>query len=341
MRPFSYERAEDVPAALQASAAASDTALLAGGTTLLDLMKLRVMTPARVVDITDLPARDPALAEVRPTAQGGVVIGGLARMSEVADDQLIRERYPVVAEALLKGASAQLRNMATIGGNLLQRTRCVYFRDVSVAECNKRTPGSGCAARLGIHRGMAVLGTSEACIATNPSDLAVALVALDAVVRLTSAEGQRSLPVDEFFLLPGETPWRETAIAPGELITAVELPALPAGTRSHYLKVRDRESYEFALAAAAVAVQVRDGVIDWARVALGGVATKPWRATAAEQALLGQEATAATFAGAGAAAVAGAVPLPQNGFKVTLAQRAVERALATVTANGATREGSA
>jgi xanthine dehydrogenase YagS FAD-binding subunit len=338
MRPFSYERAADISAALEASAASPETALLAGGTTLLDLMKLRVMTPEHVVDITPLGAGDPALTAVQPTASGGAMIGALARMSVVADHPLIRERYPLVAAALLKGASAQLRNMATIGGNLLQRTRCVYFRDVSVTECNKREPGSGCAARLGLHRGMAVLGTSEACIATHPSDLAVALVALDALVHLTSASGQRAVLANEFFLLPGETPWLETALAPGELITAVELPSLPPGTRSHYLKVRDRESYEFALASAAVAVQLSGDTMAWARVALGGVATKPWRAFAAEEALIGRPVSDKTFAVAAAAAVASATPLSQNGFKITLAQRTVARALATVTAGGETEE---
>jgi xanthine dehydrogenase YagS FAD-binding subunit len=229
--------------------------------------------------------------------------------------------------------------MATVGGNLLQRTRCVYFRDVSVAECNKRLPGSGCAARLGLHRGAAVLGTSDSCIATHPSDLAVALVALDAIVHLTSTAGQRSLLADEFFLLPGETPWLETATIPGELITAVELPPLPTGTRSHYLKVRDRESYEFALASVAVAVQLRGDTIAWARLALGGVATKPWRALTAEQMLVGRPLVAETFAQAAAAAVAGATPMAQNGFKVTLVQRAIERALADVASRNEMAEG--
>ncbi|MGH2614349.1 MAG: FAD binding domain-containing protein [Thermomicrobiales bacterium] len=331
MNPFSYERAADVSSAVERLGADTEAAFLAGGTTLIDLMKLNVMTPRRLIDITGLAATAPALADVHATPDGGILIGALARMSAVAEHPLVREGYPVVSEALLKGASAQLRNMATIGGNLLQRTRCVYFRDVTVAECNKREPGSGCAARLGVHRTAAVLGTSEACIATHASDLAVALVALDAIIYLTSDTGERRMNADAFFLLPGNTPERETAITPGELITAVELPPLPAGTRSHYLKVRDRESYEFALASAAVAVQIRNGVIAEAWLALGGVATKPWRAADAARMLIGEPPSSRLFAAASDAAVAGAVPLTQNAFKVTLARRTLERALATVT----------
>lgn len=328
MRPVSYERASDVPALLAALQPGDGTAILAGGTTLLDLMKLEVMTPHRLIDISGLGAVDPNLAEIRAMPDGGVRIGALARMSDVAAHPLIAAGYPVVAEALLKGASAQLRNMATIGGNLLQRTRCAYFRDVTVPECNKRAPGSGCAARLGVHRQSAVLGASEACIALHPSDLAVALVALEAVVHVVGNDGEREIAAGECFLPPDATPRRETALAPGELIVAVGLPALPAGTRSHYLKVRDRESYEFALAAAAVAVQIADGIIRWARVALGGVATIPWRAPSAERVLTGQAPSPAVFAAAGEAAVQGAEPLPQNAFKVTLARGTVARALA-------------
>lgn len=331
MRPFSYERATDLGAAMAATHEGPATALLAGGTTLLDLMKLDVATPARLVDITGMPATTPALAEIRPASDGGVVIGALARMSAVAEHPLIADQYPVVSQALVKGASAQLRNMATIGGNLLQRTRCVYFRDVSIPECNKRVPGSGCAARLGVHRLSAVLGASPSCIATHPSDLAVALVALQAVVHLAGAGGERRIASDAFFLLPGNHPERETALAPGEVITAVELPPLPAGARSHYLKVRDRESYEFALTSAAVAVHVADGRIAAAHIALGGVATKPWRAPEAERALIGAAPSTALFAEASAAAVTGADPLPHNAFKIPLARRTLERALATVT----------
>ena len=336
MRPFSYTRVEDVPSALEGLRAEPDAAFLAGGTTLLDLMKLGIAGPRRLIDITALPQRDPSLATVSATDDGGVRIGALARMSDVAEHPLMRERYPVVAEALLKGASAQLRNMATIGGNLLQRTRCTYFRDATMPECNKRAPGSGCAARLGVHRLCAVLGTSESCIATHPSDVAVAFVALEATVRLTKGVTERTVAADEFFLLPGDTPWRETAIDPGELITAVTLPPLPAGTRSHYLKVRDRESYEFALTSVAVAVQLVWGRIAFARLALGGVGTKPWRAPAAEDLLLGQPPTEERFAAAAETAVAGATPLPRNAFKVEVARRTLVRALATVTAAGGT-----
>ena len=330
MRPFSYDRAADLAAAIAAQERA-DTSLLAGGTTLLDLMKLNVLVPERLVDISGLATTVPTLDAIRRSSDGGVVIGALARMSAVAEHPLVTSYYPVVAEALLKGASAQLRNMATIGGNLLQRTRCVYFRDVSIPECNKRDPGSGCAARLGVHRTSAVLGTSASCIATHPSDFAVALVALNGVVHLSGAGGERRITADAFFLLPGDHPERETALAPGELITAVELPPLPPGTRSHYLKVRDRESYEFALAAAAVAVHVGAGVIAEAHIALGGVGTKPWRAPEAERVLQGHAPSRSLFAAASAAAVAGADPLPHNAFKVPLARRTLQRALATVT----------
>jgi xanthine dehydrogenase YagS FAD-binding subunit len=335
MRPFAYARAANVVATLDALRTTSEAALLAGGTTLVDLMKLNVMTPAVVLDITSLAEADPSLAAIQAMEDGGVRVGALATMGEVAEHPLIRERYPMVTQALLKGASAQLRNMATIGGNLLQRTRCVYFRDVTVAECNKRDPGSGCAARHGLHRNAAVLGASAACIALHPSDLAVPLVALDAIVQITGQPGPRQVTAGDFFFLPGETPWRETVLGTGELITAVVLPPLPAGTRSHYLKVRDRESYEFALTSAAVAVQVAGGVIHWARVALGGVGTIPWRALETERVLTGEKPSAALFAAAAAEAVRDAAPLPQNAFKIMLVQRTLERALTTVTAGAA------
>lgn len=331
MRSFSYERASDVASALAGLQDTPDSALLAGGTTLIDLMKLNVMTPDRLIDVTALPERNPALGAVEMTSGGGVRIGALARMSDVAEHPLVREGYPVVSEALLKGASAQLRNMATIGGNLLQRTRCVYFRDATLPECNKRQPGSGCGARLGVHRLNAVLGTSEQCIATHPSDVAVAFVALDAIIHAVSVTAERTIPATDFFRLPGDTPDVETALAPDELITAVELPPLPAGARSHYLKVRDRESYEFALASAAVATVVEDGIITFARLALGGVATRPWRVPEAEALLIGQPPAPERFAAASAAMTANAAPLPHNAFKVELAQRTLERALETVT----------
>ncbi len=327
MYPFSYDRATDVNSALEEVRSNPNVAFLAGGTTQLDLMKLGVTRPDRLVDIAPLAFRDPDLIAVRATPDGGVRIGSLATMSAVAEHPLIGEPYAFVAEALLLGASAQLRNMATIGGNLLQRTRCVYFRDVSVTECNKRVPGSGCAARLGIHRNSAVLGISDACIATHPSDFAVAFVALEGRIHLTTGTATREIAADDFFLLPGESPDRETSIAPGELITAVELPPMPAGTRSTYLKVRDRESYEFALVSVAAAAKMSDGALTWVRLALGGVATKPWRAREAEQVLVGQEPSDELFMAAGEIALRDASPLPQNAFKVSLCQRAIQRAL--------------
>jgi xanthine dehydrogenase YagS FAD-binding subunit len=262
-------------------------------------------------------------------------------MSDVAEHPLMREQYSVISQAMLKGASAQLRNMATMGGNLLQRTRCVYFRDATMPACNKRAPGTGCGARQGVHRLNAVLGGSEACIATHPSDVAVALVALDAVFHLTSTAGEREIVANDFFLLPGETPQRETALLPGELITAISVPPLPAGTGSHYLKVRDRESYEFALASAAVALAVHDGTITLARMALGGVATKPWRVSDAEALLVDGPPSRERFAAAADAMVHGATPLPQNGFKVELARRTLVRALETTLAGLNTTGGGA
>jgi xanthine dehydrogenase YagS FAD-binding subunit len=340
MRPFSYLHATDIASALDGLRASPESAILAGGTTLIDLMKLTVMTPRHLIDISGLSATDPSLSAVVPTAEGGVRIGALAHMSDVAEQPGIRDGYPLVAEALLKGASAQLRNMATIGGNLMQRTRCAYFRDVTMVECNKRDPGSGCGARLGVNRLNAVLGGSESCIATHPSDVAVAFVALDATIHATDGTSERTIAANDFFLLPGDTPWHETALRPSELIIAVTLPPLPAGTRSHYLKVRDRESYEFALTSAAVAIQLDGGIVSYARCALGGVATKPWRVPEAERLLLGQSPSAETFAAASAAAVAGAAPLAQNAYKVELARRTLERALATVTADASTAGGS-
>lgn len=331
MRAFEYTRAIDLGGTIESLNAAPEATLLAGGTTVLDLMKLNVMMPSALIDITSLAAADPGLAAIGASEDGGVRIGALALMSDTAEHPLVRERYPIVAEALLKGASAQLRNMATIGGNLCQRTRCVYFRDVTVPECNKRDPGSGCAARLGHHRLSAVVGVSEACIATHPSDLAVALVALDANIHVAGGNGQYQIAASDFFLVPNDTPWQETALSPGEVITAVALPPLPQGTRSHFLKVRDRESYEFALVSAAVAVHLADGIVDWARLALGGVGTKPWHVPDAERVLIGQPPSAPLFAAAAGAALLNAVQLPHNAFKVTLARRALARALATAT----------
>ena len=320
MQSFRYTQARTVEGAVR-----SGGTFLAGGTTLVDLMKLDVMTPHAVVDINPLP-----LDRVEPLPGGGLRIGAMVRNSDLANHAAVKQQYPVLSEALLSGASPQLRNMATTGGNLLHRTRCYYFRDVNYA-CNKRTPGSGCAAIDGYNRIHAVLGGSDHCVAVNPSDMNVAMMALEATVHTRGANGERALALKDFYLLPGNTPERETMLLPGELITYVTLPALAAGTRSHYLKLRDRAQYEFALASAAVVVQVSGGTIQRARIALGGVGTRPWRSPEAEQALEGQPANAATFRRAAEAAMAGAKPLKYNGFKIELAKRAIVRTLETTT----------
>ena len=331
MIDFEYLRATDLASAVRAGAAPS-TRFVAGGTNLIDLMKLDVERPAHVVDINDLARRDPSLAAIAELPDGGLRIGGLARMRDVAWDARVRERYPVVSQSLLLAASGQLRNMATIGGNVLQRTRCPYFRDTAMP-CNKREPGSGCSAIRGINRTEAVLGTSEQCIATYPGDLAVALVALGATVHVHSPRGEeRTLPFANLHVLPGSHPERETVLRPGELITAIDLPALAAARRSLYLKVRDRASYAFALASAAVAVELDGRTIRDARVGLGGIATKPWRSREAERLLIGRPATEPTFRAAADAALAAARPHRDNAFKVTLAKRTLVRALTEVTA---------
>ena len=335
MQPFEFTRAESVDAALRAGGTTA-TRYIAGGTTLVDLMKLHVETPAHLVDITPLAARDPSLAAVGDLPDGGLRLGALARMSDAAWDARLRDRYPMVSESLLLAASGQLRNMATLGGNVLQRTRCWYFRDTATP-CNKREPGSGCSALRGVNRMHAVLGGSDHCIATHPSDFAVALAALDATVRVRglTPNGQlteRGMPFAELHVLPGAHPERETTLRPGELITSIDLPALPFARRSRYLKVRDRASYAFALAAAAVAVDVQNGTVHDARVALGGVGTKPWRSREAERALVGKPATTATFHAAATAALRGAVPHRDNAFKIELARRTLVRALEEVTA---------
>ncbi|HUO90220.1 MAG TPA: xanthine dehydrogenase family protein subunit M [Rhizomicrobium sp.] len=322
MNNFGYTRAGSVDDARKASAQLGHL-LLAGGTTLLDLVKCGVLEPDTVVDITHLDGLD----TVKVDGQGAT-IGALAKMGRVADHPQIRAQFPAVAEALQLAASAQLRNMATIGGNLMQRTRCPYFRDpATFPACNKRVPGSGCAAVGGVTRNHAVLGTSSSCIATYPGDLAVALVALDAVIEI----GSRWVAIDEFFLLPGETPDREFALAPGEMITAISIPASAAARRSTYLKVRDRASYEFAAASAAVGLDLgSDGKVRDIRVALGGVATKPWRARAVEQALKGERLTRDTVARAAAHATAGAMAQGENEYKIALAPRVVARAIETL-----------
>lgn len=322
MQPFTYHVARDEAGAHQAIAANPGASFVAGGTTLVDLMKLHVERPTAVVDINALP-----LAQIEPLPDGGVRVGAMVRNSDMAWHDLIRTRYPCLSQALLAGASPQLRNMATAGGNLMQRTRCSYFRDTAMP-CNKREPGSGCGAIGGDNRIHAVLGTSERCIATHPSDMCVPLVALDAVVQVSGLRGKRAIPIAAFHLLPGDHPEKETALDAGDLITAIDIPPLAWATRSVYVKVRDRASYAFALASAAVALDIRNGTIHDARIALGGVGTKPWRAEAAERALVEKGAGSAAFQAAAEAALDGAVPRTHNAFKVDLARRTVMRALA-------------
>jgi xanthine dehydrogenase YagS FAD-binding subunit len=321
MQVFRYSQARTVEGAVR-----STGTLIAGGTTLVDLMKLNVLQPEAVVDINGLP-----LDKVETAAGGGLKIGALVRNSDLAWNTTVKEKYAVLSEALLSGASPQLRNMATTGGNLLQKTRCYYYRDTNYA-CNKRKPGSGCSAMDGFNRIHAVLGGSDHCVATHPSDMAVAMMALEAVVHVSGPKGERAVELEHFYLVPGDTPDKENVLGPGEMITHVTLPALAGGTRSHYLKLRDRAQYEFALASAAVAVQMNGGQIARARVAFGGVGTKPWRSREAEKALEGQSAGADAFAKAAEAALAGAKPLQYNGFKVELAKRALVRTLSVVTA---------
>lgn len=321
MYPFNFSKATDERSAL--AAASSGARYIAGGTTLVDLMRETVERPAAVVDINALPYRS---IELQPSR---LRIGSLVRMSALAAHPDVRREFPVIVEALELSASAQLRNMASIGGNLVQRPRCLYFRDVS-ANCNRRTPGAGCAAISGLNRGHAILGTSDQCVATHPSDLAVALVALDAVVTARGGEGERQIPIAQFFRQPGTTPDLEHDLRPGELIVSVDVPTGPEMRRSGYLKVRDRESFEFALASAAVALHVDAGVVRAARVAVGGVGTVPWRLPAVEQALRGRAPGAGLWSDAAARAADGAKPLQENGFKVELLKRTVERQLQKV-----------
>jgi xanthine dehydrogenase YagS FAD-binding subunit len=322
MNPFTYVSVTQEGQAISAIAANPRAAFLAGGTNLLDDMRLGVESPAQLIDVSGLP-----LAKIEPLPNGGLRIGATVRNSDLAWDAAVRERYPMLSEALLSGASPQLRNMATTAGNLLQRTRCQYFRDVAYPECNKRVPGSGCAAIPGYNRSHALLGTSDRCIATHPSDMCVALVALDAIIHTAGAKSPRAIPIDQFYIPYGDDPAKENVLEHGELITHVELPALPWAKRSHYLKARDRASYEFALASAAVALDLDGGTIRSARIALGGVATKPWRAREAEQLLAGKPANEQSFAEAAKAAMNGAKPQKDNAFKVELAQRTIVQAL--------------
>ncbi len=331
MRPFEYIAAADAAEATRAVTADATTHFVAGGTNIIDLMKLEVETPHRLVDINHLAKADPSFAAITELPNGGVRIGALVRNSDLAWNDLIKRRYPVLSEALLAGASGQLRNMATTGGNLMQRTRCYYFRDTAMP-CNKREPGSGCSSISGHNRINAVLGTSHECIATSPGDMPVAMVALDALVRVRGARGERTIPLVDFHVTPGTHPERESVLRHGELITAVDLPALPFAVRSHYRKVRDRASYAFALASAAVALDIEGGRIRNARVALGGVATKPWRSRLAEAALIGKAPSAQVFRAAAEAELKGAVPHSGNAFKIELAKRTLVRALTTVAA---------
>ncbi|OZI49536.1 FAD binding domain-containing protein [Bordetella genomosp. 4] len=326
MHQFQYTRATDIDTALRLFATQGTgppPRFLAGGTTLVDLMKLDVETPAHIIDINGLGLND---IEVLP--DGRTRIGALVRNADLARDERIAAQYPVLSQALLSGASAQLRNMATTSGNLLQRTRCVYFRD-RAARCNKRNPGSGCDAIGGHNRNLAILGTSEHCIASNPSDMNVALMALDATVHVQSPDGRRDIALRDFYLLPGDTPQRETVLQPDELITHVSLPASAAGARSCYVKLRDRASYEFALVSAAVVLHVRDAHILTASIALGGVGTRPWRCPSAETELAGQAPSVALYEQAAQSAVQGAVAQSENGFKIELARRCLIHTLST------------
>jgi xanthine dehydrogenase YagS FAD-binding subunit len=331
MKLFELARADDPGQAIAAGAKATtaqqgaEIRFIAGGTNLVDFMKLTVETPQKLVDINHLP-----FGKIEALPDGGLSIGAVVRNSDLAYHPIVRKNYAVLSEAILSGASPQLRNMATTAGNLLQRTRCMYFRDTAMP-CNKREPGSGCAAITGINRSLAILGTSEHCIATSPSDMNVAMAALEATIHIRGTKGKRSVPIGDFHLLPGNTPQRETVLEPGDLITHLTLPPPVPGSRSLYLKLRDRASYEFALASAAVVITAAGGKITRARVALGGVGTKPWRSPDAEAELTGQPATQAVFQKAADAALRSAKPQSQNGFKIELAKRCLVHALKLVT----------
>jgi len=329
MHTFEFIRPPD-PAAAIAAAAQSKTAqqgadvrFMGGGTTLIDLMKLNVETPNRVLDINRLP-----FDKIESTPDGGLKIGATVRNSDLAYHAKVQREYSVLSQALLQGASAQIRNMATVGGNLLQRTRCVYFRDTAMP-CNKREPGTGCPAITGHNRTLAILGASDHCIATNPSDMCVAMAALEATVHIQGPKGTRAVAFGDFHLLPGNTPERETVLEPGDLITHVTLPPPINGSKHLYLKLRDRASYEFALASAAVVLTMANGNITGARIALGGVGTKPWRSPEAEAALTGKPANDATFRQAAEAALQNAKPQSENKFKIELAKRCLTHALRT------------
>ena len=330
MHIFEFIRPTDPAAAIAAAAQSktgADVRFMGGGTTLIDLMKLNVETPDRVLDINRL-----LLDKIEATPDGGLKIGATVRNSDLAHHPKVQKDYLVLSQAILNGASAQIRNMATVGGNLLQRTRCVYFRDTAMS-CNKREPGSGCPAITGHNRTLAILGTSEHCIATNPSDMCVAMAALEATIHVQGPKGPRAIPFGDFHLLPGNTPHRETVLEPDDLITHVTLPPPIGGSKQLYLKLRDRASYEFALASAAVVLKIASGKINRARIALGGVGTKPWRSPDAERALTGKTANDAAFRQAAEAALREASPQSENGFKIELAKRCLAYALRTAAAS--------
>ncbi|HEX9347119.1 MAG TPA: xanthine dehydrogenase family protein subunit M [Gemmatimonadales bacterium] len=326
MHPFTLSTVDDPAAAIAAHARDPELAFIAGGTDLIGLMKDHVALPERLLDINRLPN----MARIEAVPDGGLRIGALTRMSDVAADMEVRRRFPVIAEALLFSASGQLRNMASMGGNIMQRTRCAYFRDEDDPPCNKRRPGSGCSARHGLNRNHAIFGWSESCVATNPSDVAVALAALDATIVVRGTAGERAIPSTDFHPLPGDAPERDNALGRGDLIVSIEVPACAEGRASHYLKIRDRQSYEFALVSAAAAVATDGRSIRSARLALGGVAHKPWRLRAAEMALRGASLDDIdTLRAAIARSFTEARPLAHNAFKIDLAQRVALRALQT------------
>jgi xanthine dehydrogenase YagS FAD-binding subunit len=322
VRPFEYSRAADASSAVAALACSPRAKFLAGGTNLVDLMRLGVEEPELLVDVSRLPLRS-----ISETSSGGLLIGAGVSNSQLAADPLVRSRYPGLARAVLSGASFQLRNVATVGGNLMQRTRCVYFQDVT-KPCNKRLPGSGCPALEGEHQNLAIFGHSPQCVATNPSDMAVALVALDAVVHVTGADGEHTIPIAEFHRLPGDSPERDTVLSHGELITGVELPPLAIAAVSTYRKVRERASFAFAVVSIAAALEVSDGAVRDVRLALGGVAHVPWRCGRAEEALRGAPVGEGSFVRAADAELAAASPLRDNGYKVPLARNLIVRTLA-------------
>ena len=321
MKPYHYEQARDIPGAVAALAEQPNAKYLAGGTNLVDLMKLEIMTPDVLVDVRRLTSD-----RIEETEDGGVRIGAAVTNSDLAADRTIRSRYPVLSQALLSGASGQLRNLATTGGNLFQRTRCVYFYDTTTP-CNKREPGSGCSAIEGHNKDHAILGASEHCVATHPSDMAVAMTALEAFVNVHGPDGERRIPIEDLHRLPGDEPERDTTLEHGELITAVDLPPLDLAYNSKYRKVRERASYAFALVSVAAALDVEDGVVRDVRLALGGVAHKPWRATKAEEALRGEPAGEENFRAAAEIELEDARPLRENAFKVPLARNVITRTL--------------